>query len=200
MNGGALYYSNINVNEINVKDFDESIFIENNIFKENKAHYYGGAMELDFYKLNINKYNNNNITNNEAGVIGGGIYISNFSPNKKISFNIYNNSIFKNNKVGSYDDDYSSRPSSVSLINTIKNGFINVNTGDYITLQFIFKDIFNKDISDELNYYSGITMKLLLINKTFDQSNDNNIEIKNKYKLLRNDCSFQKGSRKKNEL
>jgi len=181
MNGGAIFFSNLNTNEGSDKDINELIYIENNVFEKNKAISYGGAIHLEFNKLRIEKYNNNNITNNEAGVLGGGVYL-----NKNISFNMYN-LYFKNNKVGSLDNNYSSQPSFISLNNTIENNIINVNAGNNISLKFDLKDIFNKIITDQSNYYSVIILKLILFNKY------NNSTTNNKYKILGNFCNFYEG-------
>lgn len=66
MNGGAIYYSNIKVNnKNNTEDTKELASFENNSFKENISDYYGGAIYLEFDSMNIELYNNNNnnITN-----------------------------------------------------------------------------------------------------------------------------------------
>ena len=109
---------------------------------------------MEFYKLNIEKFNNNNITNNVAGIFGGGIYLFNYNSNKTVLFNMNNNSIIKNNKAGSnVIENYSSRPSYISLKNINEKSFIEAKAKDYISLYFIFKDIFNKDVLDTSNYY-----------------------------------------------
>lgn len=187
MNGGVIYFSNIN-NEENIKEIHESIIIENNIFKENNANNNGGAMNLEFNKLNIEKYNNNSITNNVAGAFGGGVYLSNYNTNENISFSMFNNPHFENNLAGSYADDYSARPSFLYLLNdTMENGIIKVKVGDYISLLFILKDIFNKKIMDKPNYYSVIKLRLLLFNKYSNSKTNNN------YRLLGNACNFIDG-------
>ena len=193
MNGGAIYFSNID--KENIIDINESISIENNNFESNHADYYGGAMDLEFHKLNVEKYNNNYITNNVAGVLGGGVYISNFKSNDNILFNMYKNSSFTNNKVGSYVNDYSSRPSFISLNSTIDNNIIQIKTGERISLNFIFQDIFNKTVMDISNYYSAITMKLLLSNKYPSRSNNDDDNIDNNYKMLKNYCNFYNGKK-----
>jgi len=191
MNGGALYFSNIYDDEGKIEDINESIFIENNIFEKNNAHYNGWAIDLEFYKLNIKKFSNNNITNNDADVFGSDIYLFNYISNEKMLFNILN--IFENNVTESnIIDNYSSRLSSISLKNINKNSLIEAKPGDYIPLHFAFKDIFNSDVMDLSNYYSVITLKLLFFNKYND--------TETKYKILGNICNFINGNEKYNKI
>jgi len=190
MNGGAVFFSNSNNDEKNI-----NIYVENNIFKENIANYYGGAINLKFDTLNIKKYNNNDILDNIAGVLGGGVYLTNLFFNKSVSFNVYNNSRIENNKVGSYSNNYSSRPTSIILTNAVENNILNVKTGEYISLNFKLLDVFNNTIIDTSNYFSVITLRLLLDKKSTNQNKRNtDINYNIGYKLLGNICNFINGN------
>ncbi|OUM63781.1 hypothetical protein PIROE2DRAFT_61093 [Piromyces sp. E2] len=72
VNGGALYLEN--KNNISQGDTKTTILFNNNIFNENDALNFGGAIYSNYDKLYLANVSNNNITHNNAGVMGGGIY------------------------------------------------------------------------------------------------------------------------------
>jgi len=204
MNGGAIYLSEDYINEENLKDINKSLSIENNILEENVADYYGGAIYVDSYTLNVEKHYNNTIINNDAGIFGGGFYFYNFNLNNITFSNLFKDSEVENNTVGSNIENFSSRPMYISLNNTIENNVINVEAGDYISLIFTLRDKFYNKIMDISNFYSVITLKLLLIKRDNDQyfydDDDDNYyyddENNKKYKILGNICNFINGKLK----
>ncbi|OUM60981.1 hypothetical protein PIROE2DRAFT_13142 [Piromyces sp. E2] len=192
MKGGAIFFSNNdNINEINTNKINEYISIENNILKQNIADYYGGAIYSEYNTINLIKFENNSIINNNAGIFGGGIYISNTNSINNTLFNIFRNSSIENNNVGPYIDNYSSIPTYV-LLNNIINDNLNVISGDYIPLIFTLQDKFYNNIFDISNYYSVVTLKLLLSKKDEEKNTINNNK-NNNYKVLGNVCNFVNG-------
>ncbi|ORX57107.1 hypothetical protein BCR36DRAFT_395258 [Piromyces finnis] len=157
-NGGVIYL----MDKKTSINYNRTIFLENNSFEKNSALNFGGAI---FYNLNspysINA-NNNNFTSNEAEIMGGGIFCSNFNC---LSISKLNNIILKNNKINSYINNYSSRPSYLGLNTSLNNNIINITTGDLLSLKFTLYDIFNNTYIDYTKYYSSLTLKVLLIEK-----------------------------------
>jgi len=177
-NGGAIYFGN----EIsNIDDMDNpTINMNNNIFKENKAERFGGAIYSNYYKLGQATVNDNQIVYNEAGISGGGIYSPNVSINKTL-FDMTKIKI-ENNTVDSFIDNYSSKPSYIMLNS---NKTISVNVGEYIPLMFSLYDDFDNIIIDITKYYSFLSLKLVIMET--DSS-----DINNSY-ILGNIGSFIKG-------
>ncbi|OUM69480.1 hypothetical protein PIROE2DRAFT_2569 [Piromyces sp. E2] len=186
INGGAFYLeSDINNNEKNI------ITIKNNIFKENIAENFGGAVYSNFKNFYISNSLNNTITDNEAGIMGGGVYFHQYI-NKKI-FNLENIQI-ENNTVNSYINNYTSKPSYIKLNTTLNidnDNIINITTGDRFPLNFTLFDNFDNIIEDITKYYSSITLKVTLDE---DNSNEDDTIL---YYLKGNIGSFVKGKSKK---
>ncbi|OUM60238.1 hypothetical protein PIROE2DRAFT_14054 [Piromyces sp. E2] len=171
MNGGALYLSDgSNIDFTN----DKPINFENNEFQENYADFFGGAIYSEFSKLNTASVKECIIKNNHAGIMGGGIY----SP-KSISQTLFSldDVMFKNNKVYSNDDNYSSKPSYITLDTKFDSHPLNFTTGANIPLLFSLHNDFDNIVYDYTKYYS-ITLKVSLIrkneiaNENYDEDED----------------------------
>jgi len=194
INGGAIYLedSNNNINQIST-----SGKIENNSFHKNIAENFGGAFYSKYSKLYLIDSSNNTITFNEAGIVGAGI----FTPNS-INTNLFNimENIVDNNTVSSFNNNYSTKPSYIVLDNTFENTPVKCITGDYFPLSFTLYDEFDNIMTDITKYYS-MTLKVVMIEKDkyslMDKSYDNydnNISYKSSnYNLMGNVCSFING-------
>jgi len=176
-NGGAIYFGNeiSNIDDMN----NPTVNINNNIFKENKAERFGGAIYSNYHKLGQATVNDNQIVYNEAGISGGGIY----SPNS-INETLFDMTKIKieNNTVDSFIDNYSSKPLYIMLNS---NETISVNVGEYIPLMFSLYDDFDNIIIDITKYYSFLSLKLVMVETDFS-------DIDNSY-ILGNVGSFIKG-------
>ncbi|KAL6621916.1 hypothetical protein U3516DRAFT_795632 [Neocallimastix sp. 'constans'] len=166
VNGGAIYMKNgkiINMNE------NKTLIIENNIFNENSAEDFGGAMYSEFQKIYLAILVNNKFSYNKAGILGGGI----FSPNSVVEnlFNLENN-IYLNNTVNSIINDYTSKPAYILLEPDFPDNLIQITTGAYLNLVFTLYDEFNR------NTCSFIQGKFYLF-----YYNLNNFANPNKYNL-----------------
>jgi len=135
---------------------------------------------------------NNTFISNKAGIMGGGIFISN-SLNSTISI--------KDDKEMDYNEDdnnnyiYTSLPYYISLNTKFEENTINIITGEYLPLSFTLHDMFGNIYVDKSRYYSSITLKVLLIEKNdmFDSERydykDNGLSSN----LFGNVGSFEKG-------
>jgi len=167
VNGGALYLKENQASSIN-----KTIIIEDNIFNQNIAENFGGAI---YSQLNNVSAKNNNFTFNAAGINGGGIYTENFAIT-----NISDEKYFylKDNVVDSVENDYSSKPSYITLNTTLskkeKQNYYSVDIipGDYLPLKFTLYDVYDKILKDTTKFYSSITLKVLLINNNNDNDYD----------------------------
>ncbi|KAG4094011.1 hypothetical protein H8356DRAFT_947657 [Neocallimastix lanati (nom. inval.)] len=198
INGGALYLEDgINIDKHNNKD----ITIKNNVFNENTAYNFGGAIYSKFSKLYLATSENNIIINNKAGIMGGGIY----SPNliKYNVLNINNNCTIKNNTINSFENNYASKPSYILLkslsnpelnninvddyINNSKNKpdkyKFNITSGDHLPLSFFLYDEFNNIVNDITKYYSSLVLKLTVTPST-NLDKEETSRINNLYSYL----------------
>ena len=176
-NGGALYFGMEKNNDVYE---NRTLNIEDNIFTENEAFNFGGAIYSEYNKLKFASINNNKISHNVAGIMGGGIYSKNAIDLAGYEFyNNTNNSILEN---------YISKPSYINL-NTKLSQNIELNVGEYLPLAFTLYDDFGNLIIDITKYYLLLTIKLVLIK---DNDNLTNDEINNHY-LIGNIGSFIKG-------
>ncbi|OUM61998.1 hypothetical protein PIROE2DRAFT_62167 [Piromyces sp. E2] len=181
-NGGALYIAeNKNLNNIN--DTDVKINFENNIFKENIASDFGGAIYSLYNKLYLASTKNNSFTFNKAGLMGGGIYTP-----KSIGTNLFDfsDSLIQDNTVGSIINNYSTKPSYITLNTTFNEESLYINAGEYFPLVFNIFDEFGNIMIDINKYYSMIILKLEIIEK--NEYNDNDDVIN--YYLLGNTGTF----------
>jgi len=190
-NGGGIYLGD---NKNSLEENRNVIFIKNNTFLNNYANNFGGAV---YFKL-LNNYNttiiDNNVISNAADISGGGMYSVNNQ--FKNDFILKNNNNFLNNTVNSYKSDYTSKPYSIGLNeNYINQRNFNIITGDYLSIGFNLYDIYDKVIEDITEYYSSISLKLLLeplnYNEFYFNVNDN---FNSYYHLLGNICSFSNGN------
>ncbi|KAG4085267.1 hypothetical protein H8356DRAFT_1298496 [Neocallimastix lanati (nom. inval.)] len=159
INGGALYLGKQDSIKQNI---NRTIVIKNNIFRENIAENFGGGIYSEYSKLYLAETDNNTIIHNEAGIMGGGAY----SP-KSVDKNLFDIKLckFENNTVNSDINDYSSKPSFISLNTTLENNSVTIITGGFLPLQFLLHDEFGNIMKDITKYYSSITLKLLLENE-----------------------------------
>ncbi|ORX57898.1 hypothetical protein BCR36DRAFT_402256 [Piromyces finnis] len=196
INGGALYF--INHKNERFSDYNDAdlwkINIENNTFIGNNAENFGGALYSEFNKLYLATTKNNNIINNSAGIMGGGLY----SPNliQKNLFGLENNYI-RDNLVNLHPNDYSSKPSYITLNTTLEKD-IEIASGGHLSLLFTLFDEFDNIVYDISNYYQSISIKIKLIENTLPSMGkmmEKGIKI-DKYShhyLLSNICSFNNG-------
>jgi len=188
VNGGALYLKD---EENDYLDDDQYILnIENNIFRDNNADNFGGAIYSEFSKLYLASSNNNTIIENRAGIMGGGLY----SPSSihKNLFN-FNNSKIENNYVYSYSNNFSSKPSYI-VLDTEINENIEIVSGGNLSLLFYLYDEFNNTVYDVSNFYRELSIKVILIEKNkFLNINEEYENDKSNYHILSNICSFNNG-------
>ncbi|ORX43920.1 hypothetical protein BCR36DRAFT_399767 [Piromyces finnis] len=184
INGGAIY---IGERYLNNKDAMNSVTIKGNQFLKNSAENFGGAIYSDYDLLHFLDISESEVTLNKAGIMGGGMFISNISQNET---NSIKNMAFTNNTVNSYINDYSSKPSYIKLNSTITNK--NITSGKHLPLTFVLYDEFDNIIEDITKYYSSITLRVVLEeeNSTMDDYARN---IKLDYNLIGNIGSFSKG-------
>ncbi|ORX53799.1 hypothetical protein BCR36DRAFT_396482 [Piromyces finnis] len=189
-NGGAIYF----LNSPTTENYKESIIFEKNIFYENYAKNFGGVLYSEYNNLNVAIFKNNKFLFNKAGVMGAAIYIP-FLENKPISLT---NNRFENNTVLSYDDNFSSKPSYITLDTKVKD-IKNLYSGEYFKLKFSLYNDFNNLVIDRVKYYSLLTLKLTVIKKdnminTIELNADiDNKNKKNNYYLLGNSGTFING-------
>jgi len=186
--GGALYLSNSNVPTLYQYDIynainNENIIIKDNIFNENFAYNFGGAIFSDYDRLYIAQTNNNTLLNNKAGIMGGGI----FTPNS-VNKTMFDLSHWKLNRQekSKYNntDDYATKPSYIKLNNTEFNKIIY--SGDTVPLSFSLYNEYDDQIIDITRYYSSMTLKIEIYR--FDDF----YTIKNNNNFVNNSIIYQK--------
>ncbi|OUM65923.1 hypothetical protein PIROE2DRAFT_6994 [Piromyces sp. E2] len=193
VNGGALYFKNKRDNNVNEKSNDNmELVIENNIFMENIAVNFGGAIYSEFNKFYLATSRNNIIIENKAGVMGGGIFSLNL-----VHENLFNlsNCQISNNTVNSFVNDYTSRPSYITL-NDKKINSVNITSGGHLPLEFTLYDEFDNIIFDVTKYYSSLSIKVVLTNEEFfldDNNEDDDSFFNRNFYLVDNVCSFSQG-------
>lgn len=184
INGGALYLADgIKLNN----DEDRKINIENNIFDENIAEDFGGAIYSNFSKLYLSTTKNNTISLNKAGIMGGGLY----TPNS-IDKNLFDitDTKFINNTVNSDINDYTSMPAYINLDTTLSKNPIDLISGDSLSLIFSVYDEYNNTIKDITKYYSSVLLNIMLEEKNNELMKRNKNQ---KYKLTGNISTFING-------
>ncbi|ORX49040.1 hypothetical protein BCR36DRAFT_413035 [Piromyces finnis] len=183
-NGGAIFISN----KLN-RDNEGRINFENNVFLKNKAYSFGGAIYTEYDELVSSFTVNNTVANNDADIIGGGIFISNSSKMRLLDMNKWN---INNNTVNARINNYFTRPAYIKLNSSIYKNEIKITTGDHLPLNFILYDEYDQPIEDETEYYSTILIKLSLIPIT---NNDKELidDVHNKYNLIGNVGTYVNG-------
>ncbi|OUM63281.1 hypothetical protein PIROE2DRAFT_10249 [Piromyces sp. E2] len=175
INGGAIYlYDNnksLSKKNGDKQYFDYTININDNTFKENLAHNYGGAI---FYKLytpisSSSSLIKNKYENNKAGILGGAIYTDN---SKEQNIPDIDQNTFSNNFANDFDNNYTSKPSYI-LLNTILAKNKKIYSGDYLPLMFDLYDEYGK-IMEVNNYINNIIMKVTMEKKNEHNNNSNN--------------------------
>ncbi|ORX45799.1 hypothetical protein BCR36DRAFT_414396 [Piromyces finnis] len=153
-NGGVInLIDNIN----SPKDYTKLIDIDNSIFDNNKANYFGGLLYANVYypfKLNMT---NSRISNNHAGVAGGFIFFEQINNRiKDISLFVkdkkYNNTI-QNNTATSHGDEFATHPSKFILSD---NDNTEIYSGGFISLTLELQDDFGNRVNDSEKIYSDI--------------------------------------------
>jgi len=137
----------------------------------------------------------NEILNNKAGILGGGLY--SISLNETLNSSMMN---FIDNSVNSVNDNYASKPSYISLNtdeSTLNMKNFNITSGDVIYLLFSLHDEYKNVINDITKYYSNLSIRVIL-----EENNDINInkrketDEENTY-ITGNICTFMNGKKKK---
>jgi len=199
INGGAIFLED---EKMNKSGQDRNIVFKNNTFQNNIADEFGGALYADYKSLYNETASNNTISNNSSKVMGAGIFAQAWFD--KNQFNVNNNIIY-NNTINSYHNDYTSKPSYITL-DTKLNFPLILNSGDHFPLVFSLYDKYDNIIEDITKYYSSITIKIILQPKYednyYDEENNNNnneyniyysTNTKTSYKLYGNIGTFIKG-------
>ncbi|OUM60857.1 hypothetical protein PIROE2DRAFT_13300 [Piromyces sp. E2] len=195
INGGAIYLEDDFKN--NNDDGKENVIFENNIFYGNNAEEFGGAIYSNYQNLYNETAINNTISYNIANIMGGGIFAESWFD--KNQFNVNNNKIF-NNTVNSYINNYTSKPSYISLDTKISFPK-ELSTGDLLPLTFSLHDQYGNIMEDITKYYSSLSIKIELQQKYdeddeyyYDDEYNNYINSnKEKYKLYGNVGTFIMG-------
>ncbi|OUM63926.1 hypothetical protein PIROE2DRAFT_9457, partial [Piromyces sp. E2] len=165
-NGGVLYFGNeINNYDLNIEK--REITINNNIFLENEAYNFGGAIYSELEKINLFNEKNNSIINNKAGVNGGGIYITKLDNNN--SFNFTSSKVLNNTSYGVIED-YAAKPSYITLDTSIEKNKVSIYSGNYLPLTFSLYNANDKFMNDLTNYYSFLTLIITLEDKLNNDS------------------------------
>jgi len=194
-NGGAIYFANdIQSNEND--EYISNINFNNNKFINNSAQNFGGGIYSEFYRLHLSQSKDNEIIYNSAGILGGGC----FSPkNKDVNMFDINNWNIENNTVNSVINNYSSKPSYITLNTTTteNNNIINISSGNNISLNFTLYDEYDNILSDVSQYFP-ISIKLELEIDNNNKNDDNDIlydtEINSNHKVYSNIGTFIKGN------
>jgi len=170
--------------------------IKNTKFFKNKANNFGGAIFYEFTNQYYDiKTSNNEILNNNAGIMGGGIHSNNWTNTNFID--TYNNKIDNNTVISYFKNDYSSKISYISLDTKLVDNLIETHSGQPFQLQFSLYDDYDNVITDITKYYSSMILKITIKEiQQFDKLN-NNINNKkrddNEYSIYGNICSFING-------
>ncbi|OUM67532.1 hypothetical protein PIROE2DRAFT_58679 [Piromyces sp. E2] len=186
INGGVLYINSAS----NDKNIKSDINILENTFSENSAEYFGGAIYSDYSMLNFSEIKDNEISFNKAGVMGGGMFISKIFNDNKSKIKNMN---FSNNTVDSFLNNYSSKPSYITLnTSVLDETSFNITSGEHIPLEFYLYDEYDNIIEDVTKYYSSINLKITIENENINIFEDDDITNSN-YNIIGNIGSFIKG-------
>ncbi|ORX77657.1 hypothetical protein BCR32DRAFT_247751 [Anaeromyces robustus] len=176
INGGAIYLSEGDIKNLEINNKSRIITSKNNIFKENIALDFGGAIYYNSRQIKITNFESNEIILNKAGIMGGGVYFEELL--SKEEFKGYKFTL-NNNTVSSYIDNYTSKPAYITLDTNLNKNSFNITTGDYFPLSFSLYDKYDNLIVDITKYYSFINLKVLLEEKNPSNSDNNsNISLK----------------------
>jgi len=190
INGGVLYIKDaINENEpLSVTTDNSWIYFENNLFENNIAENFGGAIYMDLRKEHVFEWKGQNvISTNEAGMTGGGIYFSK-CPNDLVQ-SMKENLVMKNNLVNRQVNDFIYKPFFVKLEEYSKAP---IYSGEYFPLKFGVYDQFGNKIIDGAQYYSQIHLEISLTNVSNNPISDKT-KLKNNsiiYTLINNNVNF----------
>lgn len=188
LHGGAIYFGDKS-NLSNTKSQDIKITMKNNNFMDNIADLFGGAIYSEFKTVNTFIEENNKISNNKAGITGGGLYISKLDNEKSL---IFNNSEIVDNTSNDFTNNYSTNPSYIKLDTSFERNKISLYSGDYLPLTFTLYDDYDQVVKDLSEYYSYITLMVTLKEKY----NENNVN----FKLTGNSGNLLRGQFKLNNL
>ncbi|OUM63169.1 hypothetical protein PIROE2DRAFT_10326 [Piromyces sp. E2] len=163
-NGGTI---NLIDKNDSYKEYIKKIRINDSLFNNNTAKYFGGILYTNIFNSYDIKVINTNITNNYAGVAGGFAFYS------QINFPLKNfysylkdktfNNLIKNNKAKSHGNDFATHPTHFDLIYNNNNTNFEILSGQKISLTLELKDSLNNIVIDSEKYYSniGVHTKLL---------------------------------------
>jgi len=187
VNGGALFFSIDKMNYLWNTNHQKTI-IRNNIFNENSAKEFGGAIYTEFTKFNKTHYNtfeNNTLSYNTAGVMGGGLYSSQITNITSLKPEEWN---FIHNTVNLHLNEYTTKPSYLTL-DTPFNKKVVLITGDVLPINFTLYDSYNNVVQDITKYYSSMTLRI-----TLEKINNLNDKKEKNYKLLENTRQLLNGN------
>jgi len=191
INGGAIYIDKRHVDNINVNN---TINIKRNIFHENLAENFGGAIYSDYDMLYLSEIMENEIKFNNARIMGGGTFLSKMV---KESLSKITNIDFSNNTVNSYINNYTSKPFYITLNSTLDDSSTSITSGQHLQLEFYLYDEYDNIIEDITKYYYSINLRITIEEKDTEIFNNDDDDDKNSnYYLIGNIGSFVKGKNK----
>jgi hypothetical protein len=190
VNGGSIYLNDIENNYKPTTNKKIIVNMEYNIFLGNEAEYFGGAIYALIESNNQLFFKNNEVMNNKAGVMGGGLFspkLIKYEDNNDVDsdYNNKNNKKNKNNTISNFNsyfnffnntvlsviDNYTSKPSYITLENIQTLDKI-ITSGKFLPLNFTLHDGYGNIMVDITKYYSSLTIKVTL--KEVNNSNNNN--------------------------
>ncbi|ORX80662.1 hypothetical protein BCR32DRAFT_268747 [Anaeromyces robustus] len=179
-NGGIIYFNVKNSNDTDTDtNKEKSITINNSIFQNNNAKYFGGVFYISLYKtckINLNK---NKFIENNAGVAGGVIFFEHADTDIKnyIEKYIYNkkNNNFENNNAISHGNIFASHP--YQFVYSEKVNDFSIYSGGSISFEIVLQDVFGNIVNDREKYYSEIGIYAELLDK--DKYNIENMFLSN---------------------
>ncbi|OUM66231.1 hypothetical protein PIROE2DRAFT_59496 [Piromyces sp. E2] len=185
--GGAIYVS---LNNDGKNNFHK-MTLNNCVFENNKASYFGGAI----FTENVVKFKadliNSSFKYNKAGIAGGAVFTTGLSRDISIV-----NTTKENNTGGYYGDNNASYPLLIYLENNNKySKGISITSGSTLSLLFELRDIFNQTINRNEEYFSSLQLKAELIDDDDNNSGEiiNNDNQSQTYILKNNDGYFFNG-------
>ncbi|ORX37498.1 hypothetical protein BCR36DRAFT_313638 [Piromyces finnis] len=166
VNGGAIYINDNNNSLEKRNDRSYIMIINDNIFKENKAENYGGALysRINTTISSISHSKNNIFKHNKSGILGGAIYSQNSREYNILDLQYNNENVFKDNTANDIINDYTSKPAYISLNTTINTWGNRITSGNFLPMLFILYDEYD-NIMNITNYYNNIILKVNLEKK-----------------------------------
>ncbi|ORX46457.1 hypothetical protein BCR36DRAFT_104005 [Piromyces finnis] len=140
VNGGAIYINDNNNSLEKRNDRSYIMIINDNIFKENKAENYGGALysRINTTISSISHSKNNIFKHNKSGILGGAIYSQNSREYNILDLQYNNENVFKDNTANDIINDYTSKPAYISLNTTINTWGNRITSGNFYLCYLFF--------------------------------------------------------------